>query len=68
MKPFPLLPFGVSARAYGHTGSGGSFGYADPDRGLGYCYAMNRAGYALPTDPREHALRTAVDACCRSVG
>ncbi len=63
MKPFPVLPFGSSARAYGHTGSGGSFGYADPGRRLGYCYAMNRAGYSLPTDPRELALRTAVDSC-----
>lgn len=63
MKPFPLLPFGSSERAYGHTGSGGSFGYADPDRALGYCYAMNRAGYALPTDARELALRTAVTNC-----
>lgn len=63
MKPFPTLPFGSSPRAYGHTGSGGSFGYADPDRKLGYCYMMNRAGYSLPTEPREIALRIAVDAC-----
>lgn len=63
MKPFPLLPFGSSPRAYGHTGSGGSFGYADPDQGLGYCYVMNRAGYSLPTDPREFALRSALGTC-----
>lgn len=62
MKPFPLLAFGSSSRAYGHTGSGGSFGYADPDRGIGYCYAMNRPGYSLPTDPREFALRSALAA------
>ena len=60
MKPFPILPFGSSARAYGHTGAGGSFAYADPETGVGYAYAMNRAGYALPTDPREVALRHAV--------
>jgi len=63
MKPFPMLPFGTSSRVYGHTGSGGSFGYADPDAGLGYCYAMNRAGYSLPTDDRELALRNAVAGC-----
>jgi len=63
MKPFPILPFGSSSRAFGHTGSGGSFGYADPDKRLGYCYAMNRAGYSLPTDPRELALRSAVERC-----
>ena len=62
MKPFPILPFGTSARAFGHTGSGGSFAYADPDAGLGYAYVMNRAGYALPTDPREIAVRRALQA------
>ena len=62
MKPFPILPFGSSGKAYGHTGSGGSFGYADPDARLGYAYVMNRNGYSLPTDPREIALRTALQA------
>lgn len=60
MKPFPILDFGSSARAFGHTGSGGSFAFADPDTGAGYAYVMNRAGYSLPTDPRELALRQAV--------
>jgi len=60
MKPFPILPFGSTPKAYGHTGLGGSFGFADPDTGLGYAYAMNRGGYSLPTDPREIALRDAV--------
>lgn len=60
MKPFPILPFGSTARSYGHTGLGGSFGFADPDLGLGYAYAMNRGGYSLPTDPRELALRDAL--------
>ena len=60
MKPFPILPFGSSPKSYGHTGLGGSFGFADPDMGVGYAYAMNRGGYSLPTDPREIALRSAV--------
>ena len=51
MKPFPILLFGSSQRAYGHTGSGGSFAYADPDTGIGYAYVMNRNGCSLPTDP-----------------
>ena len=63
MKPFPLLRFGSSDRAYGHTGLGGSFGFADPDLGLGYAYGMNRAGVGVPTDPREVALRTALYHC-----
>lgn len=63
MRPFPMLPFGSSEKAYGHTGTGGSFGFADPDAGLGYAYVMNSAGYAVPTDPRELALRDALYAC-----
>ena len=63
MKPFPILPFGSSGRSYGHTGMGGSFGFSDPDSGLGYAYVMNRGGYSLPTDPRELALRDAVYRC-----
>ena len=59
MKPF--VPFGSGPRAFGHTGAGGSFGYADPDTGIGYAYAMNRAGWAAPFDPRDVALREALD-------
>lgn len=62
MKPFPTSTFGSSARAYGHTGTGGSSGFADPDRGLGYASVMNRSGYSVTTDTRELALRPAVDA------
>ncbi len=63
MKAFPILPFGSSPKAFGHTGAGGSFGFADPDTAVGYAYAMNRAGYSLPTDPREIALRDALARC-----
>jgi CubicO group peptidase (beta-lactamase class C family) len=65
MRPCPILPFGSSHRAFGHTGSGGSFAFADPDRRLGYAYAMNRAGFAIPTDPRELAVRAALE---RAIG
>lgn len=63
MKQFPMLSFGSSPRAYGHTGMGGSFGYADPDAGVGYAYVMNRGGYAVPEEPREVALRQALASC-----
>ena len=66
MKPFPMLPFGSSARAFGHTGTGGSFGYADPDRALGYAYVMNRVDFAVPTSSRELALRAAVEGAIAS--
>jgi CubicO group peptidase (beta-lactamase class C family) len=46
--------------SFGHPGSGGSFGGADPEAGIGYAYVTNRMGTTLPFDPREVALRNAV--------
>jgi CubicO group peptidase (beta-lactamase class C family) len=60
MKPISGLPFGSAANAaFGTPGNGGSFGMADPDTGIGYCYAPNRLGFGL-TDQREIALRDAL--------
>jgi CubicO group peptidase (beta-lactamase class C family) len=61
VKPFPSFRFGTSAgKAFGTPGGGGSFGFADPDAGIGFAYAMNRAGFRLWDDPREVALRDAL--------
>lgn len=60
VKPFPKFMFGSSGKAFGTPGAGGSFGFADPDTGIGYAYAMNRAGFYLYNDPRELALRQAL--------
>lgn len=57
LKPFPKFTFGSSDNAFGTPGAGGSFGFADPDTGIGFAYAMNRAGFHLYNDPRELALR-----------
>lgn len=60
-KPMPDLQFGTPAgRAFGTAGAGGSFGFADPDVGIGVGYAMNRMGAYRYNDPREVALRTAL--------
>lgn len=59
-KPMPPIVFGSSEKAYGTPGFGGSFGFADPDTGVGFGYVMNRLGFHLASDPRERALRQAV--------
>ena len=61
MKPGPHWPFG-SARSFGSPGAGGSLGYADPSAGVGYAYVTNRMGTSLTGDPRDVALRKALDA------
>ena len=60
MKPFPKFKFGLSDKAFGTPGAGGSFGMADPDTGIGFGYVMNRSGFHLWSDPRELALRQAL--------
>lgn len=60
LKPTADMPFGSAANAaFGTPGNGGSFALADPDTGIGYCYAPNRLGYGL-VDEREIALRDAL--------
>jgi CubicO group peptidase (beta-lactamase class C family) len=63
MKPSRSFRFGSSERAYGTIGAGGSFGFADPDSGVGFAYAPNRHGFHLWDDPREKRLRDTVFAC-----
>lgn len=59
-KPTADFPFGGSGNlAFGTPGSGGSFGLADPETQIGYCYAPNRLGFGL-VDDREIALRDAL--------
>jgi CubicO group peptidase (beta-lactamase class C family) len=59
MKSCPNWRFG-SDGSYGAPGTGGSLGYADPKAGVGYGYVTSRVGTALTGDPRDVALREAM--------
>lgn len=58
-KPLPKNPFG-SPSSFGMPGTGGSFGFADPQAKIGYGYVLNGLGTSFPNDPRDIALRTAM--------
>jgi CubicO group peptidase (beta-lactamase class C family) len=63
----PNLRMGFGPRSFGHTGLGGSIGFADPDSKLGFGYAMNQAistiGGAGEEDPRWPPLFDALYGC-----
>lgn len=62
-RPNRRDPFGHRS-AFGAEGSGGSYGFADPEARIGYAYIPNQMGTSM-VDPRELALRRAM---WRSVG
>lgn len=66
-RPGADTAFGSSPRAFGTPGAGGSFGFADPDAGIGYAYVMTRMDYYVNDDPRELALRSAVYRCVQRI-
>jgi CubicO group peptidase (beta-lactamase class C family) len=59
MKPSKTWPFG-SASSFGAPGAGGSLGFADPEKGVGYGYVTSQMGTYLTGDPRDIALRDAL--------
>jgi CubicO group peptidase (beta-lactamase class C family) len=55
--------FGPNPRTYGHSGWGGSFGCADPDRRLAIGYVCNQMGPRLVGDERASGLCATVYGC-----
>jgi CubicO group peptidase (beta-lactamase class C family) len=55
----------LSEDAFGHSGFGGSLGFADPRTSLSFGYAMNQQGPGTLLNPRGQSL---VDAAYRSLG
>jgi CubicO group peptidase (beta-lactamase class C family) len=51
----PFAPYGGPA-AFGHTGAGGSMGFADPENGLGCGYVMSKMQQSLNGDARSARL------------
>ena len=43
-KPINVFVFGSSDKAFGWPGAGGSFGFADPDTGVGFAPRVRRSG------------------------
>jgi CubicO group peptidase (beta-lactamase class C family) len=65
-KPGPKNAF-AHPSSFGHPGTGGSFGFADPHSKVGYAYVPNLMGSKLE-DPREAALRRAMYRSIRETG
>jgi len=68
LRPGPEASFGSSPRAFGTPWAGGSFAFADPDARLGYAYVMNKMDFFMFDDPREKALRDAVQRAIAALG
>jgi CubicO group peptidase (beta-lactamase class C family) len=60
MKPSENWRFG-GPRSFGSPGTGGAMGFADPDAGIGYGYVTSGMGTVFNGDPRDVALRDALD-------
>ncbi len=59
----PAARYGPNPRTFGHTGAGGSLGFADPDAKIGFGYTMNQMGSHILLDPRVETLLDAIYAC-----
>jgi CubicO group peptidase (beta-lactamase class C family) len=61
----PPVRVALSDDAFGHTGFGGSIGFADPGAALSFGYVMNQMGLDMGLGPTGQSL---VDATYRALG
>jgi CubicO group peptidase (beta-lactamase class C family) len=61
----PAVRVALSEEAFGHTGFGGSIGFADPGVDLSFAYVMNQMGLAMGLSETGQSL---VDATYRALG
>src|SRR5262249_27607439 len=59
----PSLGVPSGPRSFGHPGSGGSLGFADPAAGVAFGYAPNQMGGVAPGDVRTTSLVEALYRC-----
>ena len=63
--PFPFRPM-AGPGSFGHYGLGGSVGFAQPELGFSFGYAVNQMAPGVPADRRSVPLIQAVVDCCRA--
>lgn len=63
IKPSRSVQYGFDEKSFGAHGAGGSIGFADPVKKVGFSYVMNKMGAHLSIDPRAKVLRDAFYQC-----
>jgi hypothetical protein len=58
-KPYPNNPFGHPS-SFGSPGTGGSFGFGDPEVHIGYGYVLNGMGTYMVGSKRHRTARSNV--------
>lgn len=67
IKPTKNIQYGINERSFGAHGAGGSIGFADPVKKVGFSYVMNNMIGSLSVSPREKALRDTFYQCLEKI-
>ncbi|GAH42809.1 unnamed protein product, partial [marine sediment metagenome] len=67
IKPTKNIQYGINERSFGVHGAGGSVGFADPVKKVGFSYVMNKMIGSLSIDSRGKALRGAFYQCLKKI-